>query len=141
MVSEIEAENKLVKLKVDIDCVGISRGKAGGEGVNFPNPGDCPSNRFIHGEVTARAQDFCFRYRAIGFDSDLDGDSEGASPVEKAGGLVPLAVKSVVDQIVIPTELILRGGGYALGCLCGSGLRFLGCCGIRGRCLGRSSGR
>jgi hypothetical protein len=77
----------------------------------------------VHDRVAAGFDDFRAFDRAVAVDVDFDGADEGFVLLEDGGGLLPLAEKAVVDEVVIPTEL--TGGAAASGFRGGAGS---GCC-------------
>jgi hypothetical protein len=73
----------------------------------------------IHHRVAAAADDLGTRDRAIAGDANLDRADERFVLLENRGGLLPLAEKPVVDEIVIPAEF--RRGASAAGFRCIAG--------------------
>ncbi len=59
----------------------------------------------VHDRVAAGFDDFRAFDRAVAVDMDFDRADEGFVLLEDRGGLLPLAEKAVVDEVVIPTEL------------------------------------
>ena len=67
----------------------------------------------VHDWVAAGFDDFRAFDRAVAVDVDFDRADERFVLLEDGGGLLPLAEKAVVDEVVIPTEL--AGGAATSG--------------------------
>ena len=77
----------------------------------------------VHDWVAAGFDDFRAFDRAVAVDVDFDRADERFVLFKDRSGLLPLAEKAVVDEVVIPTEL--TGGAAASGFRGGAGS---GCC-------------
>ncbi len=76
----------------------------------------------VHDRVAAGFDDLRAFDRAVAVDVDFHGAYEGFVLLEDGGGLLPMAEKAAVDEVVIPTELTgsaettgFRGGSGAVG--------------------------
>ena len=92
-----------------------------GGGVDFGDAAEGGLHGLVHDRVAAGFDDFGAFDRAVAVDVDFHGADEGFVLLEDGGGLLPLAEKAVVDEVVIPTEL--TGGAAAAGFCGGAGTR------------------
>jgi hypothetical protein len=67
-------------------------------------------HRVVHDDISARLYNFDARNPSVGLDTNLKGANEGLGRVENRCRLIPLAVKAVMDERVIPPEV---GGSSA----------------------------
>ena len=122
-----------LEFEVDIHGVGATGCQRGGRGVNLRDAFRGGENRLVHERVAARLDEFGARDLSVFFNPDPDRADKRLRLVKNRGRLVPLAVKPVVDELVIPGEL----GSLA------AGTRFRGIAGtLRGvaRAMGVGAG-
>lgn len=62
-------------------------------------------HRIVHHDITARFHDLYVGDLTVGFNANLESANEGFRRVEKGSRLIPLAVKAIMDELVIPAEL------------------------------------
>lgn len=110
---------KLLQLEVDVYGVAVAGAEAGGGGVDFGDAAEGGENGLVHDRVAAGFDDFRAFDRAVAVDVDFDRADKRFVLLEDGGGLLPLAEKAVVDEVVIPTEL--TGGAAASGFRGGAG--------------------
>ena len=111
-----------MKLEIDVDCVGSAAGQCGWWRINLQHAIRRRHHRVIHHNVPARSDNFDVRDLAVGFNANLKGANERFGRVENRSRLIPLTVKTIMDECVIPAELrrpsaatALAGGSAARG--------------------------
>ena len=122
------SKTELLQLEVDVHGVAVAGAEAGGGGVDFGDAAEGGEDGLVHDRVAAGFDDFRAFDRSVATDVDFDRADEGFVLLEDRGGLLPLAEKAVVDEVVIPAKLTgsaapsgFRGGsgtgGRTAGCL------------------------
>ena len=132
--SECRLDGSL-ELEIDIDRVRAAAAQSRRRGIDLQHAMRRSHHRVVHDDISAGLYNFDARNPSVGLDTNLKGANEGLGRVENRCRLIPLAVKAVMDERVIPPEV---GGSSASAGLPGSSAT--GLPGAGTHCLRRSHG-
>ncbi len=96
----------LLKLKVDIHRVALARPEAAGQWINARHTLECLQHRCVHDRVAAAVNDVGTGNRAVFQNSDFYRANKGLILLENRCRLLPLAKKTIMNELVIPSKLV-----------------------------------
>ena len=105
----------LLELKVDIHGVALASPEAAGQWINARHTLECLQHRCVHDRVSAAVNDVGTGNRAILQNSDFYRANKGLILLENRCRLLPLAKKTIMNELVIPCKLVRVSPSTCLG--------------------------